>query len=426
MHQEHQQQSSLTATEQPFTQHGCLVLVLQRVPLHDRLARCALVSSAWASAAAAATVSIDFSINRDVVGQVLHPSMLRWLQKHGHAVTSIKAVQPYFDPSYFAAHVELPCAVLTNLRSLSLQGMSVDLAESYGIELSTASKPGKRRKPKKKGAKVGAPGFLPGSSAGAASKSNAFSAKTAAGTTIKPIAAPASDATSAARQLGHLGLASPTTGSIASVLPRLQGLQLVDCAFTGLKLLPRITGLTTLAFNNLNLELLPEPNFCSIFEETLGKLTCLSELCFSYSSRNRPALESNTLDVVTSLQQLQRLELMVSGKLDNSFLGRLPASLTALHLQAEGNQEDFHDVLDLYESQLLQGLTGLQELSLKRMVVDPSKLAAFSSTLTFLQLEAVVGTPTTHAPALFASLQQLSHLQHLELAGNFWAANQES
>jgi hypothetical protein len=398
------------------------VLVLQRVALHDRLARCALVSRLWASAAAAATASIKFSVDRDAIGQNLQPSMLRWLWKHGNAVTSINAVQPDFDPHYFGAHVELPCTMLTNLRSLSLNGMLVELVEGHGSTLSTASKPGKRRNTKNKGARHVASGIMPDSSApgGPASKGNTSSAEKATGAITKPVPAPTSDTSAIAKQSGRMGLAASTSNPTPqAVLPRLQDLQLVNCAVTGLQLLPRIKGITTLVLNNL--ELLPGPNFCSIFEETLRNLVGLSELHFSYSSCNRPALSCNTLDAVTSLQRLQRLELMVSGKVDLGFLGRLPTSLTALQLQAEGKQVDFQDVLDLYDASLESyRLTGLQDLALRRIIINTSTLAALSSTLRSLQLEAVVGTPETDAPLLFGFLQQLSCLQHLALAGNFW------
>jgi hypothetical protein len=335
------------------------VLVLQHVDLHDRLARCALVSRLWASAAAIATAesqAINLIIDTSVAGQYLHPSMHSWLCKHGRGLTSIKAVQHNSDPTNLGEHLQLPCAVLTNLRSLSLQGVVVELSWNHTAELSTDPKPAMST------AKIGARTLPSDSSALAVSNSTTSSAEAAAGTTTKPVVGPTSSTPTSIRPFGRVGFAA---SRLSPALQRLQSLQLVDCAFAG-----------------------PGTKFTFNFARTLRRLPGLTELRFSYSCSHPPVFRTNTLDAVTSLQRLQRLELMVSGKVDLSFLSKLPVSLTALYLEAEGKQLDLHDRLDLRGAPLLQGLTGLQELTITRIIINPSTLAALSSTLTSLQLEA--------------------------------------
>ena len=102
--------------------HEVLVRIMQAVPLQHRLHTCALVSTAWAKAATAATTSIcdsQLSSNHRV------SDILAWVSKHGQHVSSLA-----LEPSIRVAGRKLLELLqpLPNLRSMDLKGMSMRLA----------------------------------------------------------------------------------------------------------------------------------------------------------------------------------------------------------------------------------------------------------------------------------------------------------
>lgn len=89
-----------------------LARILQRVPQQQRLSACALVCNAWAAAAAAATHSITTEVSRTDLNVV--PSFEAWLQHHDS-----------LDVRGRWSKLELPCAALVQLTSLSLESCEV-------------------------------------------------------------------------------------------------------------------------------------------------------------------------------------------------------------------------------------------------------------------------------------------------------------
>lgn len=94
--------------------------VLQHVPLQQRMAHCALVSTTWAAAADAATVSV--SVKPDPAGV---SALQSWLQHNGRQVVALTVAHRGFsDP---VGQLQLPCAELLQLTRLEASGHSLVL-----------------------------------------------------------------------------------------------------------------------------------------------------------------------------------------------------------------------------------------------------------------------------------------------------------
>jgi len=98
-----------------------LVRVMQLLPLNTRLRNCALVSKAWAAAAAAATVEIEASL-------IHHPAYLQpWLQQHGVKVTSLVLTGPAHGDHHAGQQLLLTCVEFKHLTRLELQQVPLQL-----------------------------------------------------------------------------------------------------------------------------------------------------------------------------------------------------------------------------------------------------------------------------------------------------------
>lgn len=117
-------------TMHPQVPHEILVLVLQCMPLNQRLGSCSLVNKPWATAAAEAT----YLINSESLSSKYNSSsttlrnLLQWLSKHGQHVEDIYLMAPDSDQDQDRHLSELPCP---NLLQLALGGgFSMQLAPS--------------------------------------------------------------------------------------------------------------------------------------------------------------------------------------------------------------------------------------------------------------------------------------------------------
>jgi hypothetical protein len=103
-----------------------LVHILQHVPLQARLQHCALVSTAWAAAAAAATTHLTHRF--PATAEAGHAkSMLRWIAKHGQEITSLQLLGR-------DRGLVLPFSrqLLPNLRCLAIQDLAVFVGSFSG------------------------------------------------------------------------------------------------------------------------------------------------------------------------------------------------------------------------------------------------------------------------------------------------------
>ena len=99
---------------------NALALALQYVNQQHRLTNCALVSSSWAAAAAAATPSITAALN--VAATADHDSLQSWLAAYGSSTTSLAVSTTGEAAAALPDFSQLPCAKLCSLR---LEGVGI-------------------------------------------------------------------------------------------------------------------------------------------------------------------------------------------------------------------------------------------------------------------------------------------------------------
>lgn len=335
------------ATEQLQLPESVLVQILQHVDLYARLQDCALVSRAWASAAAAATTEIHvvvedyIKMGGDRAGKC--DSLSCWLQQHGGQVTSIKAVNGFGDP-YVEDVLVFPVAKLTNLESLTVQGFNVQFSAADG-NAAVSPNCGKDQR----------------------NKQTQHASKSRRRTHAHlPVPAAADAAAASAMQ----------AADAVVLLPCLQELRLLRCTITDntLQLLPQLPKLAKLA-----LSADPSTTDSTVstrMHELLQKLPSLQDLHLSCAG-----MPARGLHAVSALHRLQCLDLAVPdikqqnqhGQQDSAYftvLANLPSRLTELHLRPEplrqsAGSSDHEDCTNLAEVQLLQGLTQLQLLEIE-------------------------------------------------------------
>lgn len=98
-----------------------LVCILRHLPQSDRLTNCAAVSKSWAAAANAATTDVKLTTATDKAMSSFQTCLLQ----HAGQLRSIKLVR---SPSSDCLPLELPCAELQQLYSLTLTGVDVNMA----------------------------------------------------------------------------------------------------------------------------------------------------------------------------------------------------------------------------------------------------------------------------------------------------------
>jgi hypothetical protein len=98
-----------------------LAHILQHIPLQARLQNCALVSTAWAAAAAAATTHLTHRL--PATAKAGHAkSVLRWIAKHGQETTRLQLLGR--DKGLVLPFIR---QLLPNLRCLEVQDLAVSV-----------------------------------------------------------------------------------------------------------------------------------------------------------------------------------------------------------------------------------------------------------------------------------------------------------
>lgn len=402
-----------------------IVRVLQHLPLQQRLT-CTLVGRSWAAAAAASTTAIDVNI-QDAYSRKKCKSMVKWMQQHGQQLTSIKAIQPSSIESpdtgmvvcWQRGDMVIPCGIATQLSSLVLYGfrLNLDLGDAVLPEGKRSFFP------------PSAPDYRFGPDSDGSGSDDGF------GYDVDDLYMPDKQlgAAAAAAAAGEAPSSNAAQAPAAApLLPLLQELQLERCQPTvrTFMLLPSLKALTKLQFVDVDYSYLKlgrpptgHPFGDDIMPQILQQLTLLQDLEISGSLREgnaAPGLRDGSLDGLSSLQRLQRLRLEVPRELDHSVFSRLPPSLTALELQGAPGGDGWLDIRD--QPLFLQGLTSLQHLWLRSILIPTSRLTVLtsSSSLTSLHVENVVGHPWMDGLGLMGALLELKSLRNLNVADNFW------
>lgn len=111
-----------------------LARILQHVPQEERLASCALVSKAWAAAAAAATVSIHV----EGLNSSKTASLQSWVELHARQLQSLRLQRRYWQSR---SPLQLPCAELQQLSVLHLSGVQPLLQKAHVNASSSSTQP---------------------------------------------------------------------------------------------------------------------------------------------------------------------------------------------------------------------------------------------------------------------------------------------
>jgi hypothetical protein len=122
-----------TATQISQLPSALLTMVLQHVPLQQRLSHCSLVCEAWAAAATAASTHFVHEIPEDRL-----PSLLPWLDQHGTQLLSLDLSCKGLDAYGNGPLLQLPVGRLTKLQQLSLSGFDLLLSPSSSAKARTA------------------------------------------------------------------------------------------------------------------------------------------------------------------------------------------------------------------------------------------------------------------------------------------------
>jgi hypothetical protein len=96
--------------------------ILQHVPQQQRLSHCALACKAWATAAAAATVYVEYSPTAATL-----PAFESWLQQHAGQILTLKV--DCADRYNYEHELLLPVNTMGQLQQLHLKGVIVNSSE---------------------------------------------------------------------------------------------------------------------------------------------------------------------------------------------------------------------------------------------------------------------------------------------------------
>lgn len=119
------QQTHQVGSDPPDLPETALINILQRVPTAQRLSSAALVNTAWAAAASAATAAV--AIPADNFSSSAVESLNEWLEQHAEHVHSISIPEHL---NYSSTALLLPCDSLTRLATLDLYGCKLKLEQS--------------------------------------------------------------------------------------------------------------------------------------------------------------------------------------------------------------------------------------------------------------------------------------------------------
>lgn len=115
-----------------------LINVLQRVPVKQRMSSCALVRTAWASAAAAATTTITLSKHSSCTHEKV-AALHSWVCQHAQQLVSVQVAKHAPDRRH---PFPLPCAQLRKLHTLQLHMCNVVLMSTSSSSTQQPNDPG--------------------------------------------------------------------------------------------------------------------------------------------------------------------------------------------------------------------------------------------------------------------------------------------
>ena len=306
--------------ELPELPDAAVACILHHVPLQHRLSCCALVCRAWAAAAVAvpAVIDVDFT-SSERSGQVQH-----WLAKHGGAVAGLTGAGTQGGDVHLSHPLQLPVQKFTQLRSLTLSYLKVELP-LQGVSTDSSA------------------GTLSGSALTGASSSTASSLGSAATAATSPIA-----------------------------LPQLQELKLLKCQLSAQLLSQLLSATAVSKLHWWELNPLSESAAAWSWEassaqgpptiwQQLQLLPKLSELQLVHGS-----LETVDVAPVSNLQHLQHLCLQLQDHDNAAFLG----------LQSDAVR--FAPRADLSAELCLARLAGLHSFYGERVRMQPSMLRSLT------------------------------------------------
>lgn len=126
----------LQATADPFAQlpGSALSLILQFVPLQQRLTQCALVCSSWSAAAVLATVCVEHKLQGTAI-----QSCEAWLQQYGKQLQSLALAAASYTCN--TPQLQLPWAELKRLQKLHLSKYRLQLPAGTAEACTTTRSP---------------------------------------------------------------------------------------------------------------------------------------------------------------------------------------------------------------------------------------------------------------------------------------------
>lgn len=354
----------------PALPDAVVALILQHIPLKQRLGPCALVSRSWLDVAASIPPAfISAVISQQHSCQSLHD----WLtaEKRGQHITTLQIA---LRASAGKPRLHLPCTHLARLQTLCLKQLGVVLCRT----------------------------------------------KTATGCS-----------SSSAAVLDAYGQAVPSPAAEVVLLPQLRQLQLLQCrmSLATLQLLSQLTSLSNLELQGLQVPdrmdsttPVSAAQLSTALSTVLQEMPMLSDLALGTS-----AWKMVPVHIPSSSPSLQRLNL--TGGFARHTLAGLPASLTCLqlhptsgsclHLRAATGLTELASSLRHLQvtkatipAALLAKLTALQHLSMSSawaVCAEPGDVGNADERWGYRRFG------NSRVKPLLAALQQLPHLQHLVL-----------
>jgi hypothetical protein len=353
--------SSDSATELSDLPVRLVAGILQHVPQQQRLGQCAMVCSAWALAAARATVHVVCEeLQPDAV-----PALQSWLSKHA---AQLLGLELYMNWRHQCV-LQLPVDRLTKLQSLRLQSFKLQLP---GGEGSPRTHP----------------------AAGSSDISSRGSAHAAVGQELS--------------SLLHLELVDVQLPNISSLLQVTNAPQLTSLRLDGIDL-------TEPEFSTRS----RSPVAADAMQEVADAMPHLVQQLPELSVLQMPEfpVTQAAMQQIAAMTRLQRLFLFPEGNFPAFRLQHLPCSITQLELEGDNSSSDS---LELPPE--LPQLSGLLHLDLRTCAVAPALLGSFMQlqVLSLYSCRLFATDPDTHlqtegTAALLDVLPKLTTLQDLGL-----------
>jgi hypothetical protein len=338
--------------------------ILQHVPQQQRLSQCAVVCSAWALAAAQATVHVVCEeLQPDAV-----PALQAWIAMHAAQLLSLKLAVADYDKHT----LQLPLNKLTKLQSLQLKGIILQLPGKGAI-----------------------PGTSPGPGSSNSSSGGSCSGHAAAGPVLS--------------SLQLLELDQVELADISSLMQLTKAPQLSSLKFKGLQLLE--PAYPSQSFNGSSDTLISR--VAGAVADMLGQLPRLSFLRLPELPISDAAMQQTA-----AMTQLQTLSFDHIEEMAPCDLQPLPSSITQLEIQGNimfnmspslpPRLPQLSGLLELYLTYCAVPPTVLGDLTqLEVLYVKECRLAPIAPNHAYFQTE---GTS-----ALLDVLPRLARLRYLHL-----------